>query len=543
IYGIEPRILDITFSNTHQNFTPDNLDSIHLPPMASAKIPPVQSGTFSRPLGTLENFFSHIGQIEDRSNREHTSFFTALQVRFPPTLTNVDGYIMRAWEEVGRRFPALRAEISSPNELGRYKESMITVQPWNRSDFRASFSVHRNCPNVDVLFSTASPRRTTATCYWLPDPGQIVIWTAHWRTDGFGLILLAETFLSTLADSLQTGLDASLDDDCIEHPLSLPPSLEDLVHKYAQVTPDAAADADDLVKIFVDGGRSVGIPTRPGASAATPTVCERAAIRMNTEDSARLVNACRSRGVSVTSAINAALIRATARFPQDPGADSYVFFAPVNLRGPLITAGAQECSQPTGNYVSGLPLRVDGVVTHLEDGSSVPSKSFGDLAQELGALYSQDITRYRRPGKTGARAVNLLQLTQPYIESMGNIFSRFPSPGCPFPTTPVISSFGRMDGMIRREYGGSGDGTTGLSKLHVTDFWVSCDCARPMITFNPYSWSGVFTLSAAWDDSYYSKAFVVDVLEKTMAELTEGLEMGQVCYRITNGCYDDSTHT
>ncbi|KAK7754817.1 hypothetical protein SLS62_003131 [Diatrype stigma] len=509
-------------------------EGVFFPPYVEVKQTPLaHSSSFSRPIGTLEKLFEDISEVGGGPiDREHTAFFTVLQVRFPPVVTRAEDHIARAWEEVGRQFPALRASISSSNRPDGNKQSMITVQPWSESNFRNSFTVHPGCPNVDVLFSTPSPRRTTATCHWLPDPGQVVIRTAHWRTDGFGLVLLSQTFLSTLATTLRAGISAPLSNNSASQPLSVPPSLEDLVRKHVQDHPGTAADADDLANIFVDGGRSIGFPTRPGASTAAPTVCERVAIRMDAGNSAKLVSACRTLGFSVTSAVNAAVIRTAARFPQEPGADAYVVFAPVDLRAPLMAAGAQECSQPTGNYVSGLPLRVDGVAKPSESGDSVPGKRFGELVHELGSIYSQDVTSYRRPDKADAKTLNLLQLSEPYIQRMAGLYSKFPAPGCPFPKTPVISSFGNMDTFIKQEYRSSSvvdddDAMLAATKLNVTDFWVGCDCARPMIVFNPYSWGGEFTLLAAWDHSYYSKEFVLDVLEKTMAELYEGLEMGQ----------------
>jgi len=495
--------------------------------LASNSTTPEHVSSFSRHVGTLEDLFNNISLVKGSINREHTSFFVVLQVQFPPTKWNVEDCIARAWEGLGQRYPALRAQISTPNKFDSRKQSSISVQPWEEANFRASFSTHRNCPNVDTLFSAPSPKRKTATCHWLPDPGQVVIRTAHWRSDGFGLVLLADAFLSALADTLQQGPSVPLENSGAKQPVAVPPSLEELVQRHLPPSPqEATADVDDVVETFANGRQSIGFPTRPNASTAKPSMCERAAIRMEADDSAKLVNGCRMQGVSVTSAVNAAVIRTAAQFPQDPGAHAYAIFAPVDFRRPLMAAGAQECSQPTGNYVSGAPLRIDGAA----------GKTFRNLAHELNDIYSQDFTRYQRPGTAaGAKALSLLQLTEPYIQGIAKLFALFPAPGCPFPKAPVISSFGKMDSLVKREYGGDSEDTTGASKLRVTDFWVSCDCATPMITFNPYSWGGEFTLSSAWEDSYYERNFVIAVLERTMAELIKGLEIGPVSYRITTG--------
>ncbi|KAI0542228.1 hypothetical protein GGR58DRAFT_453181 [Xylaria digitata] len=501
---------------------------------------PTSSDAVSRPLGTLENFFKRLADAGTSANCEHAAFFTVLQVRFPSQIIKADDYIARAWEVVGQRFPALRTEISPPDEADPRKQFKVTVKPFNKSSFRDTFSVHPDCPNVDVLFAAPSPIRSTSTCYWLPGPGQIVLRTSHWRSDGFGQVLLTDVFMSTLADIVQRGVDAPLDESLTQRPLDTPitPALEDLIRKYVKDPPLGATEAEILMGTYTDGGKSIAIPTRPGSDGAVASTCARVAIRMSAESSAELARACRAQGVSVTSALNAAIIRATARYPQDAEADSYVIFAPVDLRAPLIAAGAQECLQPTGVYVSGLPLRIGSVVKHLENGESVPGKSFSALADELSAFYSQDLLEYKRPGDTSGKTVSLLQVAEPYLERMTELFDGFPAPGCPYPKTPVISSLGKMDGLIKREYTSSGE--AGAPGLRVTDFWVGIENATPMITFHPWSWGDELTLSAAWNESFYSNEVAVDALEKIMTELGEGLKMGSVSYRVVTACRDSS---
>ncbi|KAI0442181.1 hypothetical protein F4803DRAFT_575765 [Xylaria telfairii] len=518
-------------------------------PVSEKITPPsqlVDSNAVSRPMGTLEWFFKRLGDKATAANREHAAFFTVLQIQFPSHVTNAEDYIARAWEVVGRRYPALRAEICPPDTANPQNRARFAVRPFDIHSFRNTFSTHPGCPNVDALFADSSPIRSTATCYWLPSPGQIVLRTAHWRADGFGQVLLTDVFMSTLASIVQNGLNAPLSDSFTRQPTDAPitPGLEDLIRKYVKDPAGEPADADILMDTLMNGGQSIAVPTRPNSEGALATKCSRAGIRMNAESSAELTSACRAQGVSVTSALNAAIIRATARYPQAPEADSYVIFAPVDLRGPLIEAGAQECTQPTGTYVSGLPLRIEGVVKHLENGESVPGKSFNTLADELSAFYSQDLLNYRRPGDDSGKTVSLLQLADPYLEKMTDFFGTFPAPGCPYPKTPVISSLGKMDGLVKREYAGGEDDdaspSSSSSKIHVTDFWVGIENATPMITFHPWSWAGELTLSAAWNESFYSKEIVVDALEKIMEELGEGLKMDKVSYRIVTSCRDTS---
>ncbi|KAF2728853.1 hypothetical protein EJ04DRAFT_448511 [Polyplosphaeria fusca] len=349
--------------------------------------------------------------------------------------------------------------------------------------------------------------------------------------------------MSVLAKAVQNGSPTSLHNSPAQQIVKdhITPSLESLIRKHVRGQPAGDGDADDLVDKLMNGGRSIALPTTPGSDTRAATKSSRSAIRMSTASSAKLVSACRTQGISVTSAVNAAIIRVTAQSAQAPEADSYVIWAPCDLRRPLIAAGVKECLQPVGTYLSGLPLRIEGVVKYMENGESIPGKSFSTLASELATFYSQDVESYKLPSARSGKTVSLLQLAEPYVEKITKAFSTFPLRGCPYPKTPVISSLGKLDEFIRNEYPKEGNDALPASKLHITDFWVSCEVATPVIIFNPWTWGGEITLSAAFNESWYSTEFVGSILGKAIGELVEGLKIGPVSYRTVNStCFSSS---
>lgn len=520
---------------------------------------------YSRPAGAMETFFKKLGDSGPREGPEHGVCLCILQLQFPDTLSEAEAaqYIATAWETLGRRYPALRAEISEPpylvDEVGR-ERPIITVRSSTEATFgETSFSTHPGSPSIDALFSTTPSlsQSKTATCHWLPDPGQVILRLSHWRADGMGTILLAHEFLSTLGNLVQFGHEQNhVDFETVltrwrqqqqqtqSSPPTLSPSVEELVRKYLPppTNPEeaSASAADALVRTLVDGPPSITLPTTGGG----PNTTSRAAIRLSMRASARLRDSCRASGFSVTCALNAAIIRATlSHIPNTPGVDpgSYSLFAPVDLRAPLMAAlpSVPEvqtyCSRPTGNYVSGLPLRIDGVA----------GKSFKVLARELAASYA---SREAARGK-------LLHLAEPYIDKMADLFATFGgSPGCPYPGTPVISSLGVLDGVIRETYpppkqqDGSNDIASaadqrGKPVLRVTDLWNSGECATGIMSLTPWSWAGKLTLSAVWNDRFYDRNIATKILHKTMEELEDGLGMPKQrdSYRIIYGCSDDAT--
>ncbi|KAI0874784.1 hypothetical protein GGS24DRAFT_500502 [Hypoxylon argillaceum] len=78
---------------------------------------------------------------------------------------------------------------------------------------------------------------------------------------------------------------------------------------------------------------------------------------------------------------------------------------------------------------------------------------------------------------------NSVHLNCPNVDVL---FAAFPVPGCPYPKTPVITSRGKIDGLIKRDY------------VNV---------------------------------SFYSKETAVGALENSIEELGDGLKMDRVDYR------------
>ncbi|KAI1408541.1 hypothetical protein F5Y13DRAFT_194207 [Hypoxylon sp. FL1857] len=63
-----------------------------------------------------------------------------------------------------------------------------------------------------------------------------------------------------------------------------------------------------------------------------------------------------------------------------------------------------------------------------------------------------------------------------------------------------------MDDLLKHEYPRGDDGATMAPKLHVTDFW--------------------------------SEELAVDMLEKALEELGDGLKISKLSYRIVTSCHD-----
>ncbi|KAI0489563.1 hypothetical protein F4859DRAFT_156549 [Xylaria cf. heliscus] len=490
---------------------------------------------FNRPLGNLETFFKSLSDSGKPLNREHWTIHFALRLNFPPSIADPAPHLRRAWQILRLQHPTLGAVLREPEPGNDSNRASLSAGPLDLEEWaNDTFTVSREYAGASELFPSlySTP---TATCYWLPAASELVIRSSHWRIDGVGIALLGHEFMTALAKVINAKPDAPLEDllsPGLASSPPVPPSLEDLAKAqsvYApsgahQEDPVLAAGADELVGIFLRGVPSIGLPTRESSAAAVPGASERVATRLDPETTARVAAACREKGIKVTSAVHAAIVRVTARFPQHPLSKAYAAFVPVDLRRALDETATPETaavSKVVGLYFSGLPLCVESVFT----------KGFEDVARDLAAVYARDLLQFWQPSSPAlvagtadreVKKVGLLDLAEPYVRRTTALFNAPVPEGLPPVQTPDLSSLGRMETSIHREYGdGNSSGGDG-AKVQVVDFWVGTEMLTRNVQFHVWSWDGAFRLGACFNTSFYDKEFVADVLDAVIRELLTG---------------------
>ncbi|KAI1436712.1 hypothetical protein GGR50DRAFT_649209 [Xylaria sp. CBS 124048] len=490
-------------------------------------------GAMSRPLGNLEAFFKSLSEIGKPLNREHWTVHLALRLSFSPSVAaDPAPYLRRAWQLLRFQHPTLGACLREPEPGINTNRASLVVGPLDLEKWADdTFAERHDFADADELFSSlySTP---TATCYWLPRSSELVIRSSHWRIDGVGMVLLGNEFMTTVAKVMKAGqampLKQLLSREFESGPV-LPPSLEDLVtaqSSYEQSDdleedPVLAAGADDMVGTFLRGFPSIGLPTRePPSPSILPGSSDRAVSRLGVETTTRFLAACKEKGIKVTSAVHAAIIRVTASFPQHPLAKSYAVFAAVNLRSALeatATPETKDISTVVGVYFSGLPICVE----------SVSSRSFVDIAQDLANSYGKDVLNYWQPpasllkngsaaGRDG-RAIGLLDLARPYVRRTTALFNAPVPEGLPPVQSPDLSSLGMIHSSIQREYGDKEDGND--ANVQVADVWLGTEMLTRSVQFHVWSWEGTLRIGACFNKSFYDKKFVEQALGMVVEDL------------------------
>lgn len=460
-------------------------------------------GTSVRPLDTIETFFKLLADGGAPINREHWAITVALRLKIPESVKEVTSVLRRTWLTLVRLHPNLagRSHMSDADDL---PSQILSVGPLNEDTWLSqTFFQHENIPDSTTLFTSLRPS-PTATCHWVPASQELCISSSHWRIDGIGMLMLANSFMNILAEILRHDQN---------HPTTqgpLTPSLDTIVGSYLdeETTPMyLRSTADALVAEFVKGVPSIGLPTITGSLTAAPGPTERQSYSFDATATNSIIAGCKKRGLSVPSAVHAALVRVTATYPQHPLAKSYAAFFPTDLR-PYLSSPYNGEAFAVGMFCSGLPVTVPSVL----------GLSFDAIAEILNNVYRRDLTRMCTNNE--GKPQGMLDLMAPYVRRTTKLFNTPPPRELPPVENPDLSSFGKVEQYLQHEYV---FGQGGKDKVKVDGFWIGTETLARSLQCHVWTFKDQLTIQGCFNTSFYDRKFVSEVLEKVKAELIEGL--------------------
>ncbi|KAI8711478.1 hypothetical protein NCS52_01411300 [Fusarium sp. LHS14.1] len=462
-------------------------------------------GTSVRPLDTIETFFKLLADGGAPINHEHWAITVAMRLKIPESVKEAVPVLGRAWFTLVWLHPNLagRTHISDAEDPS---SQILSVGSLDEDEWLAqTFFQHENIPDSTTLLGSLRPS-PTATCHWILASQELCVSSSHWRIDGIGMLMLANSFMKNIAEILCN--DGN--NPTIQGPLT--PSLDTIVGSYVdeEATPMyLRSTADALVTEFVKGVPSIGLPTITGSLTAAPGPTERQSTSFDATTTKSIIAACKKRGLSVPSAVHAAFVRATATYPQNPLAKSYAAFFPTDLR-PYLPLPHNGESFAVGMFCSGLPVTVPDVL----------GLSFNSIAQILNNVYKRDLTRMCTDDE--GKPQGMLDLMAPYVRRTTKLFNTPPPPELPPVENPDLSSFGKVEQYLQHEYA---FGRGGEDKVEVDGFWIGTETLARSPQCYVWTFKDQLTIQGCFNTSFYDREFVCEVLEKVKVELLEGLEV------------------
>lgn len=458
-----------------------------------------QKGVFSRPIGENETYIKMVGDAGLPLNREHWAINSAAAIEPVGSFASADleGLFRRAWARLRFQHPSLAAEVGPDDKSLIYTvPDAALLEEW----VSKTFSVSDAESSADVI-PTFQPSPYAKLVY-IPKSGELLGHTTHWRTDGLGVMLLLDALLTIASQSSPPADPATL--AWGTETKRLAPAIEDAAAIPAESTPELRERGSALVSTFGHVPGTVGIPCL-GDKATVPAGTKAAKLVLDAATTARIVEACKARGVSVTAACHASVAGANYALAGDAEEDRrrhYTSTVRFALR-PYLPEPHSTPASATGLYTTGWMVRVE------------PGASWEDRLRVYRDEYQKGITR------------EFLDSHREYAAQLGELIASL-SKGDSIdeaqapPSNVDISSIGIAEKLIQRAYGtpeagfevkGVSVGVEILSQQSVTFVWTF----RDQLNF-----------SAVYNESFHSADQMNKFVEEVKNQLLSGLGVSAV---------------
>jgi hypothetical protein len=454
----------------------------------------------ARPFSTVEKLLYHFKTVTAPLGKEHLSIYSALKLSFPSSVVDPVPHLRTTWAATVKHHPHLGSVLNLQNHTDESGNTPAILIPTYDADewLSKTFTVEHKATSATDLFESAK-NEEYATCIWIPFSSQVLFQTSHWRMDGGSVMTIAVNFLHVLSQSLAKGADAAL--DSFKSPVgdgSIAPNVDWILDTFADEasTPDYMIKAaDTMYTDMLAGAPSVALPPREGSNETIPGDSTRATLNFGKDTTSQLLAGSKAKGITISLATHAAIIRCSARYPQHPLCKSYGRFAPVDIRKDF-PSPYNTPQYSIGEYCAAFPVIVLDVVNE--------NRTFYQVCEELQKSYQ----RARNSG---------------FVDDAGQpVVNTAPPPDMPTVQAVDFASMGLVEKVLDRKYpipGGKNEGD-----VVVEDFWLGTQTIAKAVQCHGWTFRDQFVLTASWNKSYYDKIFIENFLKEVRDEMVRGLQ-------------------
>ncbi|KAI4150137.1 MAG: hypothetical protein L6R39_002332 [Caloplaca ligustica] len=443
----------------------------------------VSPGRHERPLDIIEQFFAGLAAAGGPIGREHWSITAAIRLELGLQLTNggILQALRKAWLAVRHDFPQIACILEGDRKVYTVPTDEEIVFWLDKT-----FIVEAPGTTSQDLFANFRPS-PLASLHWLPGSSEMVVHTSHWRIDGIGFLIFLDRLINAVCKPREVvfGSEAK----------NLSPSLEQAANIPQQITPGLEEAAETLFNEYVTNLPTLGLLycTQSTSSTLLPGPTRRQTLTLDPEATTEIIVACKSRGISVTAAVHAAVVVATqSNAPKELLGRKYTSFCATNLR-PYLDPPYDSQDHPVALYFTGLPV-------------ALPPASFSTLSQKMQAIYGRSFSR---------ATSNLLDILAAYTRRTTSLMTQAPPPEMPVPSEPNVNSLGVVDRYLQTSYG--------EGELRIIDLWLAVEMLTKQLEVYVWTYQGKMQLSACYNEAFYSSDFVAKFLDQTHAILQEEL--------------------
>ncbi|KAI0431572.1 hypothetical protein F5Y09DRAFT_304475 [Xylaria sp. FL1042] len=444
----------------------------------------------SRAIGENETFIKLVGDAGLPLNREHWAINSTATIAPTGSLassTDLAALFRQAWAHLRFWHPSLATKVSPDDDT-----SFIYTIPADRAALEAwvsrTFSVATDADSSADVIPTFPPTPYAKLVY-IPRSSELLLHTAHWRTDGIGALLLLDALLTLASEppadpaSLPWGNEI----DC------LAPPVEDAAGIPEKCTEEQKQRAAALVDTFAHTVGAVGIPYL-GDATTLPAGTRNAILTFSPATTDKIVAVCKARYVSVTATVHASVAGANYALADAAAKDrhynSTIRFA---LRRYLPGAYATPAFA-AGLYTTGWMKRVES------------RTSWADRVQAYQDEYRKGITW------------EFLNSHREYAKQLAELIRHPPQEGGEPPSEVDISSIGVAEKLIKRSYGSSSE-----AGLEVKAVSVGVEILTRQAVAFVWTFRDQLNVSVVYNEAFHSAGQMNRFVKEVKRELLEGL--------------------
>ena len=262
----------------------------------------IHSGTYQRAIGENENFIKLVGDPGHSLDREHWAINAIAGFSSRGTFAQCDlsNLFLKAWKSLRFWHPSIAAQPINEQTLEYTVPNATALTEWATK----TFSVVEDRGGDDQIPDLKLNPYATLT--YLATTGEILLHTAHWRTDGIGVLSLLDVFFEFAVDPTLPDPDSLA---WGEESARLAPAVEDAAGMPTVATESIEGLAHDYIDTFSQAAGAIGISYK-GELTTTPGGTRSSQLTLSVSDTSFVVSRCKGRGISVTSAVHASVAMA-----------------------------------------------------------------------------------------------------------------------------------------------------------------------------------------------------------------------------------------
>ena len=441
----------------------------------------VGPGHYQRHIGENEKFIKAIGDRAHASGREHWSITSKASFILTNLVVDSDlsSKFRQVWEALRFEHPSI-AVTAEDGMLNYIAPNTDILNKWAGE----TFFVYNEKINADDLIASFKPS-PYVTAHYLSQSSQLILHTAHWRTDGFGALQLLSSFFAAYAtvplrDPFKLPWGQEVD--------RLVPSIEEVLELPVCATPKIKSSADQYIATLAYMKGAVGLSYQ-GDGSTLPSGTRSARLRLSQSATESIIKNCRALNISVLSAVHASLAAVTyAGAPINSKNKHYTSTIRLSLR-PYLPEPYNTSRFASGLYTGGYMFKVPY------------SQSWAENAKTYNGEYRRGVTK------------EFLQARRQYALNVQNLFQiKGPPEGSP-PSEVDISSVDDAELLVSPVH----EFTHGT--LEILDVSIGVETlTRQMYCFT-WMFRGQMEFNLVYNEAFYDSMFaarLLDILEEIL---------------------------